>query len=179
MRLPADGANVRETVESATLLALAAVLGYAEHVLLPPLGVPGVRLGLANIVIVVALYRLGPQSALTITLGRVLVVGIATGTLAGPTGVMSFAGAASAWAAMAFLSRYTERFSVIGWSVAGSAAHVAAQLGVAALVTGSPSVLHMLGPGLLLSLPPGLAIGFLARSILSRISRPALSAIEG
>ena len=179
MRSPADSASVREIVESATLLALAAVLGYAEHVLLPPLGVPGVRLGLANIVIVIALHRLGPRSALLITLGRVFVVGVATGTLAGPTGAMALAGAASAWAAMTLTCRLAERFSVIGWSVAGSAAHVTAQLGVAALVTGSLPVLHLLGPGLVLSLPPGVAIGFLARSLLSRISRPALSVIEG
>ncbi len=160
-----------DLARGAALLALSAALGLVETLWLPALPVPGLRLGLANLAVVVALAVLGPAEALFVSLGRVLIVGLATGTLLGPVSVISAAGAIAAWTVMVALRSAGARFSVIGWSVGGASAHVAGQLACAAVLTSTPAVLFLAPLALALSLPSGLAIGFLARALLSRVSR--------
>jgi len=175
MRYPGETHSARLAAETALLLTLASVLGYAESALLPPLPVPGLRLGLANLAVVLAFLRLGRPRALLVSLGRVVVVGVATGTLFGPVGALSSGGALASWAVMALLTRAEGRFTAIGWSVAGSAAHVVAQLFIASALVGSAAVVSLAPFSLALSLPTGLAIGLSARTVISRVSRPVLS----
>lgn len=158
-------------VRAATLLALACVLGIAETAWLPALPMPGLRLGLANVGTLLALAMLGPADAARVALGRVVVVGLATGTLLGPVGVLSLGGAAASWAVMAVLWRFGDTFSVVGWSIAGSAASVVAQIVVACAVSSSLAPLLLVPLALGLSLPSGLAVGVLAGSLISRVSR--------
>jgi heptaprenyl diphosphate synthase len=138
--------------------------------------VPGVRLGVANLAIVLALSLLGPRKALVVSILRVVVVGIAAGSLGGPAGVLAASGAVCAWAGMALLSRRSTTFSVVGWSVAGAAAHVLGQLAAACLVTGSAAPLFFAPLSLAASLGCGLAIGYSARLLLSRL--PLAIAVE-
>jgi heptaprenyl diphosphate synthase len=107
---------------------------------------------------------------------RVVVVGIAAGSLGGPAGVLAASGAVCAWAGMALLSRRSTTFSVVGWSVAGAAAHVLGQLAAACLVTGSTAPLFFAPLSLAVSLGCGLAIGYSARLLLSRL--PLAIAVE-
>lgn len=157
------------------LLAFGACLGYAESVLLPPLPVPGVRLGLANLAVVVTLATLGSTYALVVSLGRVLIVSFAAGSLGGPAFAMSLAGALAAWSVMSLLARKEGIFSPVGWSVAGSAAHVIAQLLLAAWLVGSQAPLAMTPLSLLASVPTGLVIGYSARLLVSRIPQTTLA----
>lgn len=172
----AETIESRQVVETALLLALAAVLGFAESLLLPAAPVAGMRLGIANLAVIVALVRLGPGRAAVVSFGRVLLVGLATGSLASPVGMMSACGAFASWTAMVVLWRSGERFSPVGWSVAGSAAHVLAQLAAASVLIGSSAVISLAPYSLAVSLPTGLAIGLCARLVISRISRPVWSA---
>ena len=144
--------------------------------MLPSLPVPGVRIGLANVAIVIALVTLGGRWCITISLMRVVVVGLATGTLLGPVGMLSAAGGAAAAGAMFLLAR-SRAFSVLGVSLGGSAAHVSAQLVVAVLLSGSTAPLLLLPLSLALSLPSGLVIGYSARLLLSRLPSRSLSAV--
>ncbi len=173
MRAHADASAL---VHTALLICVASVIGYAEAVLWPPLPVPGLKLGLANIAVIVALVHLGPARAAAVSLGRVFVVALASGTLAGPVFAMSVAGAVASLAVMVVLQRFGPTFSVLGWAVAGSAAHCLAQLVVAALLVGTAAPLSLAPLSLALSLPSGLAIGYLARLLISRTPRPVLSA---
>jgi heptaprenyl diphosphate synthase len=159
------------------LVALASVLGLAETLWLPVMPVPGMRLGLANIAVVIALEMLGPSAALLVSLGRVAIVGMATGSLLGPVGVISVAGAFASWCVMALLWRCGDRFSPIGWSVAGSASSVCAQIAIAGLVTGSAAPLYLAPLALALSLPSGLAVGLLAGTLISRVSRLSVQVV--
>jgi heptaprenyl diphosphate synthase len=153
------------------LLALASALGLAEAVWLPALPVPGMRLGLANLAVVFALWLLGPADAGAVSAGRVVIVGLATGGLLGPVGALSAAGALASWCAMALLWRRGETFSPVGWSVAGSAASMVAQICVAAVMASSAAPFLLLPVSLGLSLPSGLAVGLLAGTLISRVSR--------
>jgi heptaprenyl diphosphate synthase len=174
MRSVAD-TRASALAQGAALLALAACLGLAEALWLPELPVPGLRLGLANLAVLVALVALGPAQALFVSLGRVVVVGLATGTLFGPVALISAAGALASWTVMVALRSRGPAFSVVGWSVGGSAAHVLAQLTAAAVLASTAAVFALTPLTLALSLPSGLAIGLLARTLLSRISRLSVS----
>lgn len=109
------------------ITALALVLSWLES-LLPPLGVPGVKLGLPNLAIVFALYRLGWRDACVISLVRVVLVTLLFGN--GASLAYSVAGAVLSLAAMGLLRR-TGKFSSVGVSVAGGVAHNAGQILVA------------------------------------------------
>jgi heptaprenyl diphosphate synthase len=165
----ADGLPARALAAAGLLIALGSVLGLLENAVMPPLPVPGVRLGLANIAVVLALGILGRRGALLVSLGRVAVVGILSGSLGGPAALLAVAGAMASWAVMAALSAGRERFSVIGWSVGGAAAHVAGQLVAAGLVTGSPAVFAFAPVSLVLALACGLAVGYSSRLLFSRL----------
>lgn len=109
------------------LTALALVLSWVES-LLPPLGVPGVKLGLPNLAIVFALYRLGFREACVISLTRVVLVTLLFGN--GAALAYSIAGAALSLSLMGLLKK-TGKFSSVGVSVAGGVAHNAGQILVA------------------------------------------------
>jgi heptaprenyl diphosphate synthase len=165
----ADASPARALATAGLLVAIGAVLGLVESTLLPALPVPGIRLGIANVAVVLALALVGPRKALAVSILRVVVVGIAAGSLGGPAGILAVSGAICAWAAMALLSRRPAVFSVVGWSVAGAAAHVLGQLAVACLITGSAAPLLFAPLSLAASLGCGLAIGYSARLLLSRL----------
>ena len=109
------------------LTALALVLSWLES-LLPPLGAPGVKLGLPNLAIVFALYRLGLKDACVISLVRVVLVTLLFGN--GAALAYSIAGAALSLSLMGLL-KMTGKFSSVGVSVAGGVAHNAGQILVA------------------------------------------------
>jgi heptaprenyl diphosphate synthase len=157
------------------LLAVATALGYAEAVLMPSLPVPGLKLGLANVAVVVALAVLGPGRAAVVSLGRVLLVALATGTLGGPAMALALSGAVASWTVMALMARQKDTFSVIGWSLAGAAAHAVGQLLVAVIVTGSAAPIMLLPLALALSLVTGTVVGLLAHLLISRV--PALEPV--
>ena len=109
------------------ITALALVLSYLES-LLPPLGAPGVKLGLPNLAVVFALYRLGWKDACVISLVRVALVALLFGN--GAALAYSVAGAALSLAVMGLLKR-AGKFSPVGVSVAGGVSHNAGQILVA------------------------------------------------
>lgn len=170
MRFPADGRASR-VARTAAFLALASALGYAETVLLPAPPLAGVRLGLANVAVVVAMAACGPRPALAVAVGRVIVVGLATGTIAGPASAMGLAGAVSAWLVMAALAAAGPRFGPLGWSVGGAAAHVIAQLAAASALVGSPAPWQLAPFALALALVAGSATGACAETLLLRYPR--------
>ena len=98
------------------LTALALVLSYLES-LIPPLWVPGVKLGLPNLAVVFALYRLGWKDACAISLARVVLVTLLFGN--GAALAYSIAGAALSLSLMGLLKK-TRKFSTVGVSVAGA-----------------------------------------------------------
>jgi len=113
------------------LVAAAMVLSWVES-LLPAFGmVPGMKLGLANIVTLFALYRMTLADAAGITLARVLLTAMTFGNAY--SFAYSLAGAVLSLGVMAGLKR-TDRFSILGVSAAGGVSHNLGQLLVAAAV---------------------------------------------
>ena len=122
--------ETKRLVLLAMLTAVAMILSYVES-LLPSVGIPGVKIGLANIAVIFALFRFGWKEAAALSLVRVVLVSL----LFGSVGAMlySLAGAVLSLAVMALLRRI-DRFSTVGVSVAGGVAHNAGQILMAMLI---------------------------------------------
>ena len=165
--MPSSG-SARAVARVAMLVAVGAILGILETALVPTLPIPGVRLGLANLAVVLALPVIGRAAALRVSLMRVLVVAVATGALGGPGFAMAVAGAVASWAVMAWLAA-RRSVSPVGWSVGGAAAHATAQLLVAAVLTGTAAPLLLAPVSLLVALGCGLVIGYTSHLLLSRL----------
>ena len=152
------------------LLALALVLGWVEHLLPVFVSVPGVKLGLANIVVVFALYKLGRGSALLLSCAKVLLSAMLFGGLSGL--LYSAAGAALSYLVMLLLHR-RKSLSPIGVSAAGGAAHVTAQLGVAILLTATPGIWRFLPVLMAVGTVTGALAGLVAALVLDRLKTPS------
>lgn len=164
----------------AMLVALALVLAIVERwvplELVVP--VPGLKLGLANIVTLVALIRLGLADALAILLLRILIMGAITGI---PTMLFSLGGGLLALALMWLLSLLEGRIlSVIGISMGGAAAHNFGQVAVASLVMGEPLLMVTYLPPLLFTgLLTGILTGAAAGPVIRNLSRLQLAGRGG
>lgn len=149
--------------------ALAMIFGYVEAILPISLGIPGVKLGFANIVVVFALYRLKPSEAFLINLVRIVLISFLFGNLS--MMLYSLAGGICSFAAM-WLLKKTGSFSIYGVSIAGGVFHNLGQLAVAMLVLETWSLTYY-GPILLIAgLITGMLIGIVSAEVLKRIGNP-------
>lgn len=123
--------RTRRLTLSAMFATLALIFTYVEVLIPYNLGIPGVKLGLANLVILIALYRMDIRYALMIDLIRILLAGLMFSGLFAM--LYSLAGGMISLLVMALLQR-TGKFSMIGVSMAGGVSHNFGQLLVAALV---------------------------------------------
>ena len=133
--------------------ALCFVCGYIEFLLPLPFLVPGMKLGLANLVVLSALYTLGPRTAAGVSLVRIVLSALTFGSLYGM--LYSLAGAVLSFLVMLCLYRLP-CFGTVGVSVAGGICHNIGQLLVAFAFLGVGGVLTY-APVLLLS---GAVTGF-------------------
>ena len=158
----------RKVASSGLLLALAVLFGYVEAIIPVPMPVPGMKLGLANIVIVTILYLAGWKEAIVISALRVLIIGFLFGNLFSIS--YGLAGTALSILGMA-LVRKTRRFSVVSVSALGGVLHNCGQILVATLVViGFPWKWYL--PVLMLAgLGAGIVTGFLNRLIVPRVKR--------
>lgn len=158
----------RCAVLTALALALSAAEGLVPLTILFPL--PGLRLGLANLVTVYALCRLSGREALLILLARCLLGALVGGRLSALA--FSLSGGLLALGVMALLL-HLRGFSLFGVSIAGAAAHNTGQILAAMAVLGTPAPLVYLPPLLLCSLATGTATGAAAILLVRRVPDPA------
>ena len=118
----------------ALLVALAMTLSWLESLLAFPGLLPGMKVGLTNLVVLFALYRMKLRDAVCISLVRVLLVSMTFGNAY--SFAYALAGAVLSLAVMAGLKKL-DKFSILGVSIAGGVCHNAGQLAVAAAVLGT------------------------------------------
>ena len=151
----------------AMLVALAMIFSYVEALLPISFGVPGMKLGLANLIVVIGLYLLKPGEVLLISVLRIVLVGYLFGN--GMSIVYSLAGGLLSFVLMALL-RKIKGFSMIGVSIAGGVSHNVGQLLVAAFVLESGAVFYY-APVLLAGLVTGTLIGIAAGRIVKAVKK--------
>lgn len=147
-------------------LALALILSYVESLVPIALGIPGVKLGLANLITVIVLYRIGAREAFLLSLLRVTIAGFLFGNLFAI--LYSMAGACTSLAVMVLLKRIGT-FSIIGVSIAGGVFHNIGQLIVAMLVLQSASLVYYFAVLMIAGLVTGFLIGVLSMETMKRL----------
>lgn len=146
--------------------ALALIFSYVETLIPFQFGIPGVKLGLANLIIVIVLYKTEWKEALLFSIVRIVLAGFIFGSLFSI--MYSLAGGMLSLAVMALLKR-NDSFSVMGVSMAGGVAHNIGQLIVAMIVVETYQVGYYLPVLLIAGLITGAVIGIVAGEVLKRI----------
>ena len=147
-------------------VALAMILSFVESQIPAFVAIPGVKIGLANIVVVFALYKLGWKEAVLVSLIRVLLVSLLFGSIASM--FYSAAGAVLSLVGMIALKK-TGLFSHVAVSVTGGVLHNVGQIAMACLLLETNVIRYYL-PFLILSgTVAGVVIGLLAAVMIRRI----------
>lgn len=149
-------------------LALSVVLNLIESVIPIFNGmIPGLKLGLANIVILFVLYEYSFKDALYISVLRVFLVGILRTGLFSISFCFSLGGALLSIIMMYLLKRFT-KLSMIGISIIGSIFHSLGQVIIACFLINTASMMYYLPWLLLFSIPTGIFTGILAKELIKR-----------
>ncbi len=149
--------------------AVAMILSFVESQIPAFVAVPGVKIGLANIAVVFALYRLGWKEAVSISLIRVVLVSMLFGSIASL--FYSIAGAVLSLTGMGLLKK-TGKFTEIMISVTGGILHNIGQIGMACLILETAALRYYL-PFLLISgIIAGIVVGILSAVLVQRIKLP-------
>lgn len=147
------------------LLALAFIFSYIEGLVPTP---PGIKLGVANMVVLVALYQLGTRDAFIISIVRIVLVGFTFGNLYSM--LYGLAGGLLSFAVMALLKN-SKHFGMLGVSVAGGVTHNLGQIVVAMLVVERHEIIYYYPLLLLSGIVAGIMVGLLATLVLKRMKK--------
>ena len=163
--------SVNNITIAALLAALALIFSYIEVLIPFSPGIPGIKLGIANLVIIITLYYLGAKYALTVNLVRILIAGLLFNGLFGAA--YSLAGALFSLLVMVLLKK-TDKFSVVGVSIAGGVCHNLGQLLVAAFLVSNIKVFVYFPVLIISGVVSGAVIGILSYLILKKLPKSKL-----
>ena len=160
--------RTRRIAVSAMFAALALIFSYIEAILPLSTGIPGVKLGIANLVVILALYNMNFRYAMGINVIRILVAGLLFNGLFGA--LYSLAGGVVSLTVMWILKR-TGLFSMAGVSMAGGVAHNMGQLLVASALVSNLKMFVYLPVLMFSGIAAGILIGITASVINERVPK--------
>ncbi|NLN64316.1 MAG: Gx transporter family protein [Clostridiaceae bacterium] len=154
----------------AIMTSVAILLHFVEGMFPMPVAIPGIKLGLANVVSLIALYLFGPAQAFTIMLLRVLMSSFLYSGFS--SALFSLSGGVLSLFSMLLIWRLREKgFSIVGASVCGGIFHNIGQLAAAAIVLRTSTVFSYRPVLLISGLVTGTATGILARILVPKLDR--------
>lgn len=167
--------KTKKTVVIALLISLALVLHLVENFFPLTAVVPGAKLGLANIVSLLAIYIFGFGAAFQVVIFRIILGSLLVGTFMTINFYLSFSGGILSFLLM-FLAYYffKDKLSVIGISVIGAAAHNLAQITAAYFIIANTGIFYYLPFLLLLALPTGFGVGLVSYFTLKHLPHSIL-----
>ena len=160
--------KTRKIAYLGVFLALALILSYVESLIPFYFGIPGVKLGLTNLIVVVMLYCTGTKEAFGVSVARILLAGFLFGNLF--TILYSLAGGVLSFIVMCLLKK-TGRFHVISVSVTGGISHNLGQLIAAAFVVETYDIFYYMPFLLIAGVATGFVIGMLAQEFILRFEK--------
>ena len=148
------------------LVSLAFIASYIEVLIPFNFHIPGMKLGLANIAVLVALYTGGAKAGITVSIIRIILVGL---TFGNPySAIYGLSGGVLSLAVMIFLKR-TDFFGMMGVSMAGGVAHNIGQLLCAMILLKLSAVFTYLSYLILVGTVTGALIGIIDEEVLKRL----------
>lgn len=158
---------IRKLAWMGLLSSLAIIFGYVEMLLPVFTGIPGIKLGLANLVTVFVLYTYTYKEAAAVSAIRIVVIGFLFGNLFSI--LFSLAGAGLSLVCMSLVKRYGG-FSIVGVSIIGGVTHNLGQILIAVLVVENVNLFYYFPALLIAGLITGMLIGIVSGEILKRIA---------
>lgn len=146
--------------------ALALIFSYIETLIPFHFGIPGIKLGLANLLIVIFLYKRNAKEALLLSVVRIVLAGFMFGSMFSI--LYSLAGGLLSLFVMNLMKK-SGRFSVIGVSIAGGVSHNLGQLLVAMVAVETYRVGYYFPILLIAGMLTGMLIGIVANEVLKRL----------
>lgn len=156
----------KKTAYLGVMLALALICSYVEALIPIPIGIPGIKLGLANIVIVFALYSIGFKEAFVLSIMRVTITGFLFGNVV--TIAYSLTGGLLSLLVM-YLLKKTDKLSCISVSIAGGIFHNIGQMIIATILVDNYYVLYYVPVLMIAGFVTGTCIGVVAQEVFLRI----------
>lgn len=158
--------NTKKIAKLSMLLSISVVLGLIES-FIPIMSVPGIKLGLANIVIVFAIYHLSIKDAIYISVLRVILMGILRTGLFSISFFFSLSGALLSIISMYLVKKITS-MSVVGVSVVGAIFHSIGQILIAIIFLSNINIFYYLPFLLISSVITGVIVGTISNKIIDR-----------
>jgi heptaprenyl diphosphate synthase len=156
----------RKTAYLGVFLAVAMICSYIETLIPFQFGIPGVKLGLTNIVVILMLYCVGAWEAITISVIRIILTGILFGN---PISILySLSGGLLSFILMVLLKK-SGRLGVVSVSVTGGISHNIGQILIAAWIVNSFNIMFYIPVLLIAGLITGMLIGILAQELIVRL----------
>lgn len=159
--------NTKKLTTLALTISFALILSYIESRIPPLVAIPGIKVGLANIAVIFALYKFGAKEAVIVSIIRVLLVSMLFGS---PVSMIySLVGAILSLGTMILLKRFTP-LREVSISVCGGVVHNIGQIAAASFLLSTNIFIYYL-PFLLLSgTIAGIAVGVASAFLIKRIS---------
>lgn len=157
-----DPSRTKRLAISAMFAALALIFSYIEMIIPFNMGIPGIKLGLTNLVIIIALYRMDVKYAFGINIVRILAAGL---LFSGPFGALYSLSGAMVSLLVMWLLKKVGCFSMIGVSMAGGVAHNLGQLIVAAMIIQNVKMFYYFPILMVSGIISGILIGIVAHVI--------------
>ena len=157
---------MKKTAFCGLMLSLALIAGYVESLIPVPIPIPGIKLGVANSIVLILLYMTNAKSVCLVSVSRVLLAGFLFGSMASI--LYSLSGAVLSLLMM-YLFKKKDCFTMTGVSVIGGVSHNIGQLLMAFLVLESGAVWYYLPVLLLSGVITGGIIGMLGKEVRKRI----------
>ena len=146
-------------------IALAMIMSYIEALVPLSFAVPGIKMGLANIVIIFVLYKIGTKEAILVSLIRVILVSLLFSNVMAMA--YSIAGAVLSLSVM-WLLKKTDRFSFVGVSIAGGIMHNVGQIITAVILLGTEQIALYLPVLIITGTVTGVVIGIVSGLVINR-----------
>ncbi len=156
--------NTNKIARISMLLSVSVVLGIIESYIPIFSSIPGIKLGLANIVIIYAIYKLSLKDAIYISILRVILIGILRTGLFSISFFFSLSGAILSIIVM-YLVKNT-KMSIVGVSVCGAISHSVGQILIAILFLSNINVIYYLPIMLISSIVAGVIVGIISKRLI-------------
>lgn len=163
--------NTTKIAKYGLLIALAMVLSYVESLVPAFFAVPGMKLGLTNVVVLFALYAMDFKSAIFINMIRILLVGFLFGN--GVSILYSLAGGILSGMVMLLFKRFTS-LRIVTVSIAGGVAHNLGQILVAMLMLQTKAIAWYLIILWFTGIGAGIVVGVISSEVVKRLSKLSL-----
>ena len=165
----------RKLANMAMLVALAMIFSYVESLMPINFGIPGMKLGVANLVTVTGLYFLELPEVFLVVVMRILLIGFLFGN--GMSIIYSLAGGILSFLVMALMKRL-KGFSVAGVSIAGGVSHNIGQIIVASIVVENLKLVYYLPALLIAGTVTGFVMGMISKKLLPIVKRESERAAQ-